>query len=186
MLPWAVAAIALVSLLALVAGQQFAASRGGPSTEPSGAVANAAPDISRMTPREMTVRLYGRIMQLYAGGRKDSAQFLAANMAIPAFEMLDALDADTRYELGRMAEVAGAPQVARAQADTILAAQPQHLLGLTLAAIAARMRGDDVAARRFDSSLVAAEASELKRALPEYAEHREDIDRAVADARRGG
>ena len=194
-LPWAVAAIALVSLIALVAGQRFGASRGGGQDEPAntlqqagrdfsgGAAPVRAPDISNMSPRERTSRLYSRIMTLVEAGKPDSARAFTI-MAISAFQMLDTLDADARYELGRIGEIAGAPELAAAQADTILRTHPNHLLGLVLAAKAAQLRSDTAAVRRYNQALLANQTSELARNLPEYNDHRYDIEAAIADARR--
>jgi hypothetical protein len=99
--------------------------------------------------------------------------------------MLGTLNLDQRYDLGRIGEVSGAPQLAKAQADTILRESPTHLLGLTLAASVARTEGDDQARRAYEQRLLAAERSELAKASPEYQAHRVDIDSALARARRG-
>ena len=113
----------------------------------------------------------------------DSLQFFAP-MAMSAFEMLRPVDAHVRYDLGRVAEVAGQEPIARAQADTILAAAPKHLLGLTLASTAARMRNDAAAFGTFDRRLIAAEPAERRRSVEEYQLHSRDIDRALERARR--
>ena len=75
-------------------------------------------------------------MALNERGRVDSVRFFAP-MAMQAYSMLGRLNADQRYDLGRIAAVAGEEQIAKAQSDSILASQPQHLLGLLLAADAA-------------------------------------------------
>jgi hypothetical protein len=141
-----------------------------------------APDISQLTPRERADRLYDRIMTLHERGRTDSVQFFA-QMAIPAFQMLQPLDTDARYDMGRIAEVAGLADFARAQADTILRAHPNHLLGLVLAIRAARRSGDERAAAGFERRLIDAEPGERRRALPEYVRHAADIDAALVVAR---
>ena len=189
-LPWAVAAIALVALIALVAGQRF----GRPSAPAvASAPAGDAPiassgasgvDISQMTPEQRAERLYDRIMSLAERGRSDSVQFFAP-MAIQAYAMLGALNADQRYDLGRIAIVSGEPQLARAQADTMLAARPTHLLGLLLAADAALLRGDARAESTFTRRFVAAEATERTVQLPEYQQHANDIRARLAAARPG-
>jgi double zinc ribbon protein len=196
-MPWAVAAIALLALVALIAGQHFARSR--PAAAPA-AVADAgslpsaddvppsdrsptrAPDISNLTPQEQADRLFNRVMTLFEQGDTARVQFLAP-MAVEAYQRLPGLTLDQRYHLGRIGAVTGVPQLARAEADTILQQRPTHLLGLVLAAQAARMRDDESAARGFDRRLLAALASEEKAALPEYAQHANDITRAVESAR---
>jgi len=196
-MPWAVAAIALLALVALIAGQHFARSR--PATSPA-AVADAgalpsaddvppsdrsptrAPDISNLTPEEQADRLFNRVMTLFEQSDTARVQFLAP-MAVEAYQRLPGLTLDQRYHLGRIGAVTGVPQLARAEADTILQQRPTHLLGLVLAAQAARMRGDETAARGYDRRLLAALASEEKAGLPEYAQHANDITRAVESAR---
>ncbi len=197
-LPWAVALIALCALIALVGGQRFAAARGSGLDAPVNALpqagldfpaggANAgmrAPDISNMSPRERANRLYDRIMSLHEQGKTDSVQFIALNMFIPQLRSMEPLDAHLRYDLGRVGEVAGTADVATAQADTILREQPTHLLGLILASRAARMRGDEPAARAFDRRALSAEPGERAKRLEEYGAHDKDIIEAIAEARR--
>jgi len=203
-LPWAVAALALVSLTALVVGQRFGARNAnapatevldganmqgatpiGPSVDAGGAPAGAvprAPDISQLTPEQRAERLYDRIMTEHEAGRQDAVRSFLP-MARAAYEMIGPLNLDQRYDLGRLGEVGGDTALARAQADTILKARPTHLLGLILAARVARLEGGDARARAFDVRLLAAEPAERAAALPEYLLHRNDIDTALAAAR---
>jgi hypothetical protein len=204
-LPWTVAALALVSLTALVVGQRFGArgNPGGPVTEvldganmqgatPIGPPADAgaapagaaprAPDISQLTPEQRAERLYDRIMTEHEAGRQDAVRSFFP-MARAAYEMIGPLNLDQRYDLGRLGEVGGDTALARAQADTILRSRPTHLLGLILAARIARLEGSDARARALDARLLAAEPAERAAALPEYLLHRNDIDTALAAAR---
>lgn len=194
-LPWAVAAIALVALIALVVGQRFGA-RGNPTAEPvvdAGPPAGAAPggpagtmprapDISQLSPEQRAERLYDRIMTEVEAGRTENVRTFMP-MAIAAYEMLSPLNLDQRYDLGRIGEVGGDTALARAQADTILATKPTHLLGLILKAKAARMEGNEARARESDAKLLAADATERSAGLKEYLLHKNDIDAAVAAAR---
>lgn len=194
-LPWAVAGIALLALIALVAAQRFSrapvptpvaeaqapAAADDPNGPPPAAV--RAPDISSMSPRERADRLYDRIMRLASEGQKDSATFFA-QMGISAYMMLPQQDADSRYDMGRIAEVAGALPVAQAQADTILAQHPNHLLGLILAISTADDAGDKTTARRMQRRLLTAQATELARNVPEYQRHQNEIVAAVEQARK--
>jgi len=104
-------------------------------------------------------------------------------MAIAAYEMLAPLSLDQRYDLGRIGEVGGDTALARAQADTILASRPTHLLGLILKGKVARLEGNDSRARDADAKLLAAESRERTAGLQEYLSHKTDIDAAVASAR---
>jgi hypothetical protein len=197
-LPWGVAAIALLALVALVAGQRFGGARNiaGASTAPAAADApfaggsapadgrgTRAPDISSLSPRERADRLYDRVMRLSSEGKTDSVQFFAP-MALSVYQSLGPLDADLRYDFGRVAEVVGAREIARAQADSILGADPNHLLGLVLAVRAAQLNGDSTAAKGFAKRLIAAEPTETPKNLPEYQRHQGDILEALAEARR--
>ena len=121
-------------------------------------------------------------MALHERGRTDSVQFFA-QMAIPAYQMLQPLDLDARYDMGRIAEVAGVADFARAQADTILRAEPNHLLGLVLAIRASRLAGNEAAATGFERRLLSAEPTERRRDRAEYTRHCADIDAALDVAR---
>lgn len=201
-LPWAVAAIALLALVALVAGQQVGRGRAiaDRGTRSAGALPSTmggdgrsggdapspvrAPDISNMTPDERAERLFNRVMSLFEQGDTAQVQFFAP-MAVQAYQQLPGMTLDQRYHLGRIGAITGVAQLAAAQADTILTREPQHLLGLILAAQGARMRGDEGTARGYDRRLLAALPAEEKRALSEYTQHANDIARAAENARVG-
>src|SRR5579862_7084814 len=125
-LPWAIASIAVVALVALVAGRGIGARRSTPSAAPPAAAADdtapeapvRAPDISSMSPAERADRLYDRVMRLHEEGKDDSVRFFSP-MVLQAYQMLGPLDADQHYDLGRIAEVLGMKDLAIAEADTI-------------------------------------------------------------------
>lgn len=189
-IPWAVALAALV-LVAYIAGSRYGQRQnaGGEVTAGGFPLANTSqtpvrgPDISQMSPEEQADRLFNRVMLLSGQGKSDSVMFFAP-MAINAYQMLAPLDADQRYDVGRIAEAAGAAELARAQADTILAANPTHLLGLVLGARATGLMRDSAARRAFLRRLLAANEAELAKKLPEYSRHGAEITQALADARR--
>lgn len=201
-LPWIVAAIALVVLLAFLGGNRFNASRGSSLDAPVNALPQAGlddrgaatpgapgeaairgPDISSLSPQERADRLFNRVMTLNSQGKTDSVQFFAP-MAIEAYRLLSPLDADQRYDMGQIAEVAGALPLASAQADTILQKNPTHLLGLILSARLAALKNDTAARRSYEARLLAAFTSESAKRLPEYLRHDNDITSAIAIARR--
>jgi hypothetical protein len=185
-LPWAVSGIALLALVALAAGQRFGRVRESQTAEPPAMTAPAgnprAPDISSLSPAERAERLYDRIMGAAERGRADSVRFFMP-MAVQAYESLGDLTIDQRYDLGRLAEVAGDAGVASAQADTILRRQPTHLLGLVLASRAARLRGDERVAQSYLAQLARVERVERLKQLPEYLLHQNDIESALAELR---
>lgn len=205
-MPWAVAAIALLAVVAMVAGGRFGGARGGALDAPSNALPvpglddrgigagggaaqlgagipgsgpRASTDISQMGPDERALRLYNRVMELHERGRRDSVVFFAP-MAVTAFQMLDSLTLDQRYDLGRIGELSGIPDLARAQADTILQRAPTHLLGLILAANTAGMTGKPAEMQGFQRRFLAAREAELAKRLPEYEAHQADIQAATA------
>ena len=182
-LPWAVAAIALLCLLAFIVGQNW--DRG--TARPTAGVAESparAVDISQMSPEERADRLFQRVMTYVSDGKTDSVQFFVP-MAIQSVLALAPLDAHRRYDLGLLAMVAGDATMAGAQADTILAAHPTPLLGLTLGRRIAGMRCDTAARRQYADRLLAALDRERAARLPEYVDHAPDIDAAAREAAGG-
>lgn len=204
-LPWGVAFVALLALIAMVAGKNFGKPAGSsldgsanslPTQELDGQAApdgapfaggaaggGAAPNIANLSPSERANKLYIRIMEYAELGKVDSVAFFAP-MALASHEMLDGPTLDERYHYGRIAEVTGNAEVAKAQADTIVKEQPDNLLGLLLAARAARMTKNEAAARGFDARLLKAVNAQLATQAEEYVQHRAEIDRAVSDAQK--
>jgi hypothetical protein len=181
-LPLILAGTAFVVVVIIIAAQR--AGQEGPAATSGAAPMGGASavDLSSMTPRERASRLFNRIMLLQSQGKADSARFFAS-MAVGVYESLGPLDADLRYDYGRVAEVAGNLDLARSQADSILQQAPDHLLGIILATSVAAARGETDRVAALDRQLLAAEAAELARGLQEYALHRADIDAALAAAR---
>jgi len=198
-LPWIVAAIALVTLLAFLAGSAFNRQRGSSLDAPQNALPQAGlddrapasggeirgPDISQLSPQERADRLFNRVMVLNGEGKTDSVLFFAP-MAIEAYRMLSPMNEDQRYDLGRIAEVAGAYPLAKAQSDSILAQNPTHLLGLILASRIASVEKRTADKQAMDAKLVSVYAAESAKKLPEYDRHSADIQSALADARKAG
>lgn len=165
------------------------AGAGAPGGVPEAPFANAGgggtgrpPDLSKMTPRDIADRLFDRVMRLSGEGKVDSAQFFAT-MALQNYARMPqagvTMDADLRYDMGRIAEVAGRGDVAAAQADTILRANPTHLLGLVLAIKGAALQGDRARLTDAQRRLVAAAPSERAKNVEEYQRHGNDIDAAL-------
>ena len=141
----------------------------------------AAPDISSLSPEERVDRLFNRVMALAAAGQQDSVEFFAP-MAINALAALMPLDEHRRYDLGLISLAAGDPATARAQADTILKAQPTHLLGLSLGMRAATAQGRTADAKALGTKLTASAASERAKGKREYTDHAPDITEALDEA----
>lgn len=177
----------VVVLVAFLAGQQFAAPPSTPSADTAtgapfapfaGGGAARAPDISNMSPEEAASRLFDRVMRYASEGKADSANMFAP-MAILAYERIGPLDAHARYDVGTISVIVGDAATALAQADTILKAQPNHLLGLVLALKAADQKKDAGAAAKYRDRLVAAAPTERTKGLKEYVDHQRDIDTAL-------
>jgi hypothetical protein len=191
-MPWAVVGVALLALVVMVASRAFtaedsagaAATPGGPQglAGTQGMSPVRAADISRMSPEERADRLYDRVMMLASQGKSDSVAVFAP-MAIEAYLMLGNLNEDQHYDVGRIAEEAGALPLARARADSILARSPTHLLGLLLGARVAAAEGNGQRREEFERRLLAAEAAELRSGRPEYETHRGEIVAALEAAR---
>lgn len=193
---WIVPSIAILAVIAYFVGQQYtsngSASANSTPLGSSGAMApfaggsgGAAPtDISQMSPEERASRLFDRVMRYGEQGKLDSARIFAP-MATQAYEMLGTMTPHIRYDIGMIAVVAGEAAVATAQADTILTADKTHLLGLLLATKAAAMRNDAAARTAFEKRFLAAVPAELAKKLPEYDDHKSDIDAALAASRAG-
>jgi hypothetical protein len=142
-----------------------------------------APDISSLSPQERADRLYNRVMLLATQGKLDSVQFFAP-MALTSYQLLSPLNADQRYDMGRIGEVAGALPLAKAQADSILRENPNHLLGLILEARLALLAGDTTQLHSYERRLIAAEKGELAKKREEYTRHADDITSALQQARK--
>lgn len=188
-LSWAVGVAAFVALAGLVVSQRSVEARATGEVAPaplSAPFADAdgagrAPDISNMTPRERAERLYDRAMMSKEAGKTDSATFFAS-MATMAYGQLDALSLDDRYDLGRLALMSGSVPLARAEADTILASRPTHLLGLMLAEDAARAAGDESKAKAMHAKLLASAPLERRSSLDEYRLHAAELTAALGNA----
>jgi hypothetical protein len=200
-LPWVVAALAFLALFAMAAGRGFNARPSNTVDGSQNALPQAglddrsinadgqaaagirAPDISSLSPQERADRLYNRVMLLASQGKADSVLFFAP-MALTAYQMLAPLNADQRYDMGRIGEVAGAIPLAKAQADTILRENPNHLLGLILEARLATLAGDSTRLHSYERRLIDAEKTEANRKRDEYVRHQDDIANALQQARK--
>ncbi len=176
-LPWVIATGALVALLAVVLIPRF---RDGepaqvpvPTGPPITGVGTGDPsrvDLASMTPREAADRLFNRVMQNVSSGDTAAAQqFLP--MALMAYERVPDIDADGRYHVAVLQLVHADPRAARAQADTILSAVPDHLFGLFTAAQAEQTMGNEAAARQLYQRFLDRFDAEVDTDRQEYREH---------------
>jgi hypothetical protein len=186
--PWALAGAAVGALIVVFA-MRINSGGGGAGGAPQGV--GAAPpgsrppavDISQMTPAERANRLFDRVMMLAEAGKTDSVQFFLP-MALGAYGMLPALDADARYHIGLLELAGGDPAAALAQADTIQRSIPTHLFVLVLRAHAYQQQGNRQLERRAYADYLRHEDAELARNRPEYGDHRPALMAFSAEAAR--
>lgn len=155
-----------------------AADTGGESGMPS------AGELSNMSPREAGDRLFNRAMRLGAEGDTAGRAPFFARMGIQAYRQVpaDRTGPDLRFHVGLLELVRGESAAAGAQADSILAVEPGHLLGLYLAVRAAEAAGDDGRARVWRDSLRSAAARADLDGRPEYRAHRALLEELVDEA----
>jgi len=195
-LPWILSGLALVAFavaISLMIGESVG--ERGEGMPPTGAVipspgqdgkgggagaAAADPsrvDLSSMSGREAADRLFDRAMRTEASGDSAQARFFA-DMGLQAYGGLSPtdVDADARFHIGLLRLMTGDPAGARAAADAILVANPDHLLAWILRINVAEALADEAelaeARERFRSALV----SERAAGRPEYAQHSGLID----------
>lgn len=180
-IPWAVAGAAVGALVVVLIMRGSGSSSAAP--EPRPATGSAAIDISQMSPEERANRLFDRVMILAQAGKNDSVRFFLP-MALSAYDMLPALDADARYHIGLLRLAGGEPAAALAQADTVQKTIPTHLFAYVLRAHAHQQQGNRQAERRAYADFLRNETAELARNRPEYADHQTALSAFKAEAER--
>ena len=172
--------VALLALVLIVRQQPASSSASTPGAEA------AAPDLSSLTPRGRFDSLYNRVMRAAENGDTATvAQFSA--MASLAYRQLDTVDADARYHMAVLQlHVMGGTEAALRLADSILAANPKHLLGYLIRGTAARLSGDDRQLARAYAGFLGAWDAEIAAGRPEYRDHRVMLDQFHAAALKGG
>jgi Double zinc ribbon len=186
-LPWWIAGVALFGLIVVVGVQMV--SSGGPSqpagvqtgTVGGGAAGTSSVDLASMTPREAADRLFDRVMRAASQGDSAQAQgFLP--MAINAYERARPLDADGLFHLSLLQQTSLQLDSALATAEEILAADPDHILGLKAAAEVAAEAGRPDEAAAFYRHLLEVYDAQVARGLPEYEMHSPVMESAKSDA----
>ena len=178
-------------LLIMLARESPASSAVGPGDQadvaavPGAPTQELPPDISNMSPRERFNRLYNRVMSAAQSGDAGTVSRFTP-MALMAYGQLDTIDADARYHAALLKVHTGEIDGSRALADSILARDPGHLFGYIVRGTVARFRKDDRALDKAYADFLAHYDPEIKRARPEYEEHKTSLDdfrRAALGAR---
>ena len=184
--PWMVAGAAMAALLGVLLFTVARSEVGPPAPDAEVAMAAgpAAPDISRMSPRERFDRLYQRILTASQSGDEATVTRFTP-MALAAYDMLDSLDTDVRYHAAVLRVHTGDADAARTLGDTIVAQAPTHLFGYMARGTSARWQNDTTALRRAYKSFLEHYEAEMKANRPEYAEHKFSVEEFRKAAERG-
>jgi hypothetical protein len=187
-LPWWIAGVSMFGLILAVGinmvrpGTPAAPTPAGPGGAANPAAGTSSLDLSTMSPREAADRLFNRVMTTISQG--DTAGALAFQpMAVQAYELIADLDLDGLVHRALL-ELLASPEQAMATAEEILAVEPDHVLGLGIAADAAVRMGDDARAEELYRHVMRVYDEQAARSLVEYDTHRTvmaDV-RATAEA----
>ncbi|MGD2218210.1 MAG: hypothetical protein PVJ64_15740 [Gemmatimonadales bacterium] len=166
-----VVALAIVYAF-LLFGRSDTARQQGAQPIPIGAVGDpgAAAATQPLTPRASADQLFNQAMTAYESGDPANAQRFIP-MAITAYRQLGSLDLDARYHLALLGLAVGRPQDALAQADTMMAQVPEHLLALAVSARAHEALGDGEQAAQFWQRFLDAYTPDVAASRPEYMDH---------------
>ena len=138
-------------------------------------LAQRAPDISNMTPRERFDRLWDRVVRAAEAG--DSVTVIQFSpMALGAYGMIEDADADARYHAATINLMIGDLKAAQALADTIQAEAPGHLFGYIVRGEVADRRNDAQALARSYQDFLSHYDAELRAGRVEYTEHQPILD----------
>lgn len=187
-LPWVVTSFALiVFIIAITFFVRQQAGPRGPDDPPSGGVisspgeaagsAMGGVDLASMRPREAADRLFDRTMREAEAGGSDRVDFFA-EMSLQAYDGLppDQIDLDVRFHRGLLHLQLEDSDAARREVDAIVAEEPDHLLGLILAARTAEQAGDAAAAADYRARFRALYADADLSARPEYVAHQKLLE----------
>ncbi len=172
--PWWIAGAAMFVLIlvvgwSMVRPQQQAAPAGmaGGSVDPN---SPGTTDITQMSPREAADRLFDRVMRTISAG--DTAGALGfQSMAVQAYELVGELDLDGMFHVALLQQLTD-PAAALATAKRMLEAEPDHILGLGMAAEASAAMGEQATAREYFQHLLRVYDAQFARNLVEYDAHR--------------
>lgn len=150
----------------------------GTSAPAPGATAGGVQDFAPLpaapppvqSPRAVADQLFNRAMMAHETGQTQQAAIFLPE-AIAAYRGLEPLDADGLFHLALLQLADGDTVGARAAADRILAAAPNHLLGLAVAAQASEQSATAEAKVFWQRYLDAFDEQQGR--APEYAHHQQ-------------
>jgi len=171
-LPIGIAAVALVGVAVMVVTSwPSAPDDPAPAATTGGAPALMPPPAAPppiQSPRAVADQLFNRAMMAHETGQAQQAATLLPQ-SIMAYQRLEPLDADGLFHLSMLQLAVGDAGAARATADRILAAAPNHLLGLAAAAQASEQSAPNEAKGFWQRYLDAYDEQQGR--APEYAHH---------------
>jgi hypothetical protein len=177
-LPWWIAGVAMFALIVFLGVRMVSpAGNAAPAGQPQpvapfagGGGTGTPPDLSQMTPRQAADRLFDRVMTYVSASDSGQAQAFLP-MALGAYERAQPLDHDGMFHLSLLNRVAGNFEEALANAQQVLADDPNHVLALMAAAEASAELGRMEEAADFYRHILDVLDAEVARALPEYEAH---------------
>ena len=183
-LVWGMVGLGLIATILFLAWPIYGPDSGGAPERALSPLTTGASsvDLSSMTPREAADRLFNRVM--VAVEQDDSTevvQFLP--MAMRAYELAEPLDLDGKFHLAVLRMEGALTQEGLVAAQDILAIDPDHLLGLAVAADALLALGDTTGAQIHYSRWLEVYSEEVARGLPEYQNHEQMLPEMEARAR---
>ncbi|HEX9693094.1 MAG TPA: hypothetical protein VGA22_13450 [Gemmatimonadales bacterium] len=187
--PWIMAAMIAVIAIAVLGYTLGRSARGSSAgaatgqTAAQGGFGRATTDLSTMSPREQADRLFDRVMIAHEQGDTQQVTFFAP-MAIQAYDLIGGLDADARYHIGLIHSILGQADDALAQADSLEAAVPGHLMAAMLRNSIAAGAGDTAAIHRSYRAFLDSYEAEIAARRPEYEAHPTAITNFRAAAER--
>ncbi len=185
-IPYAVAGVAVAVVVAIAIGTGVGPEptsvrlpQGLGTLPPPGGVSNAVPG----SPRAQADAHFDRAMRAFEGG--DPAEAASAGqIALTAYRLLPERDADLRFHMGLLHEIAGNREAMLAQADSIQIADPDHLLGLLIRARVYGTDTDPALLRETYRRLLELYDGQMATSRPEYQAHGRLLEVLREEARR--
>lgn len=135
-----------------------------------------------MSPREQADRLFDRVMRAHEAGDTAQVSFFLS-MTIDAYGLLGGLDADARYHVGLLHSISGNNAGILAQADSLLAENPAHLLAFMLRNSVHQALGQTAAASEDYADFLEHYDAATATSIPEYQAHQTSITAFLDSAR---
>jgi hypothetical protein len=126
-------------------------------------------------PLQEADQFFDRAMRAYERGDSEQATF-TGRIALEAYATLDSLDADARFHVGLLHQIAGDYEAILAQADTIGLDTPTHLFALLLRDRVYLARGNDELVADNYVRFLEQYDSEIALGRPEYELHSTLLD----------